>query len=930
MKSLLKDLFSRHCLVIFLALALISGCDSSADLTAQQHVDKAKAFIEKNDLNAATIELKNALQKDANMPEARWILGKTYLELGNGIAAEKEFTRAQSLGFTHPDFQRLNLQSQLLQREYKTVIERINAITESERSAGILVVQGNAYLGVGDTNSALNNFLKAQNLDSTNVDALSGLTRVAFINGQMEQADKYIEEAMALEPDNVEVWNLKGRSALFKNDPVAAEKAFSHAAKLAEHNLTAQFGLTRALLAQEKIEEAMVPIKAVESRFAKHPVTRYFRAYIALQNNEVEKAKDYLRTALQVQPNHPESLFMMSRILYGEGKLDQANEHITPYLQENPDNLAAIKLKSAILVNLNQPGKAIEMLEKTVAGNPDDPRLHALLGTTYVRAGNPERGIEILEEALAMAGGNAAELKTQLAIARLSAGATDMAISDLESAIELEPDFVNADILLILSHMRAGEYEKAATAAGNFAKKAPDNPMPFNLMGAAYMGMNEPGKAREKFNQALKLNPDYIPALSNLATLELREGQNEAAETRFLKILAIDPDNTKALVQMARLEAKRGNNDRIVDYLQRARASSDSAVEPRVLLGRYYLQTGQSARLFEVTSEAYELAPEAPDVLLLHGQALRLTGDIPASLNILGKLVDMLPKNPNANFQLGMTRLQAGDLEGAESAFNKTLELEPGHGGALNAAAKLALSQGNTDAAREYSARLKEIHPESADSHALEGDILLSENNPRAAVAEYEKAMEFADSNLLLTRLTEAYQQSGETDKAILAMDKWLNKNPGDVRINLLLARTYQEGNKLKEAMDIYEKILSGPDPDNIIALNNLAWLSIEEDLDYAQELASKANELTPDHPEILDTLGWILVKQGKTERGLVHLRAANAANPDSPQIQYHIAVALAEAGDNQQARETLARLLESDVKFSEREKAESLYNSLK
>ena len=48
---------------------------------------------------AATIQLKNALQKDASLGEARYLLGKIYLEQGDYPGAEKELTRAFEAGY---------------------------------------------------------------------------------------------------------------------------------------------------------------------------------------------------------------------------------------------------------------------------------------------------------------------------------------------------------------------------------------------------------------------------------------------------------------------------------------------------------------------------------------------------------------------------------------------------------------------------------------------------------------------------------------------------------------------------------------------------------------------------------------------------------------------------------------------------------------
>lgn len=69
-------------------------------------------------------------------------------------------------------------------------------------------------------------------------------------------------------------------------------------------------------------------------------------------------------------------------------------------------------------------------------------------------------------------------------------------------------------------------------------------------------------------------------------------------------------------------------------------------------------------------------------------------------------------------------------------------------------------------------------------------------------------------------------------------------------------------------------------DPKNAIALNNLALAYQQEKDPRALEFAEKAHGITPKSVEILDTLGWILVEQGNTARGLPVLQQAASLAP--------------------------------------------------
>ena len=65
-----------------------------------------------------------------------------------------------------------------------------------------------------------------------------------------------------------------------------------------------------------------------------------------------------------------------------------------------------------------------------------------------------------------------------------------------------------------------------------------------------------------------------------------------------------------------------------------------------------------------------------------------------------------------------------------------------------------------------------------------------------------------------------------------------------------------------------------------------------------------------PGDANYADTLGWILVQQGKIEAGLRQLREARLRNPGNAEIRYHLAFALAKIGRKAEAREELQAAL--------------------
>ena len=107
-------------------------------------------------------------------------------------------------------------------------------------------------------------------------------------------------------------------------------------------------------------------------------------------------------------------------------------------------------------------------------------------------------------------------------------------------------------------------------------------------------------------------------------------------------------------------------------------------------------------------------------------------------------------------------------------------------------------------------------------------------------------------------------------------------------------------------ALRRYEKLADSGNP---IALNNLAWLYNERGDARAVEVARRAAEVAPDNPDVLDTLGWVLVQQGgDPEEAVRMLRRSAELNPENPSVQYHLGVALRATGELEAARAALVR----------------------
>ncbi|MBF0559590.1 MAG: tetratricopeptide repeat protein [Nitrospirae bacterium] len=133
-----------------------------------------------------------------------------------------------------------------------------------------------------------------------------------------------------------------------------------------------------------------------------------------------------------------------------------------------------------------------------------------------------------------------------------------------------------------------------------------------------------------------------------------------------------------------------------------------------------------------------------------------------------------------------------------------------------------------------------------------------------------------------------------------------------------------------KEAINKYQEVLA-KDENYVPALNNLAYLYIQGggSKEAALELAIRAYKLIPKRPEVLDTVGYVMLKSGRKEDARKMLRNAAEQMPDNATVNYHLALAYKENGNKGLAIESLQKALKGGA-FKEANDASALLAKLK
>ena len=145
--------------------------------------------------------------------------------------------------------------------------------------------------------------------------------------------------------------------------------------------------------------------------------------------------------------------------------------------------------------------------------------------------------------------------------------------------------------------------------------------------------------------------------------------------------------------------------------------------------------------------------------------------------------------------------------------------------------------------------------------------------------------------------------KAGAPEAPLAVLNAGIESYPDSASLRYARSMLGQQQDNL-EMMEADLRAILQRDPNNATALNALGYTLADQTdrYDEAYELISRALELDPEEPAILDSMGWVLFRKGRLEEAIDYLTRAYAAFPD-PEVAAHLGEVLWTSGDTDKAR---------------------------
>ncbi|MDF1543854.1 MAG: protein kinase [bacterium] len=356
----------------------------------------------------------------------------------------------------------------------------------------------------------------------------------------VEVADEFIHDVTAYD------FYLKGKSYYQTNRP--------------EDLKFAQQMFTRALEVDPTLAVAHTGLSDV-----------YAFEYMAYYDRTPEKIAAALaeaEKAIQIEPTLPEAHRSLARYYMFTGEIDKSEVSLTMTIELNPKYAIGYRTLGWLYHARQDFVEATNWARKALSLAPTDLETHLLLGLLAIDQG-------------------------QLSVA----------VSTLQRAIELGPDYGRAHYQLGVAYNKLGVTEKAL-AAFNAAITHQGDPNSLIEAGYIHMIRKEYDKAREMFAKSIKNGHFGFAAQYWLGFSSLLQGNEETADEEFNQALEMvneydlkDPNNLPLVAYKGMILAGLKNRSAAILVLEQVENDPDLDPDSRYIVARAYALIDESERM---------------------------------------------------------------------------------------------------------------------------------------------------------------------------------------------------------------------------------------------------------------------------------------------------------------------------------------------
>jgi tetratricopeptide (TPR) repeat protein len=926
----------------------IEKLPASAQGTANCHLALGTLAVIQQDFARAETEFKAAVAADAKSGEALMALGSLYLARNDQAQAEAILKKGAELAPLRSALRLRYAEFRIragAEQEGKSLIEEIIKKAPDYVPAQVLLAQ--IAFAQGKTDECDSLLKKLIPRDPGNYDALLLRGNLSLAKGDSTNAVGYFEQLSKTFERDPQVQYRLAVAQLLNKEPIKANASLNRALLLNSNHVDAALIQAELNIRQGSPNPAIISLTQLLKRQPQIPRAYMLLADAHIVQNRPDDAIAVLRQLTQVLPKEPQAPLILGILLARQGRASDARQAFEKALEITPDSVMVIEQIVDLDLVEKQYLRAAERVKRQIAKSPKDAEPWLLDAKIEVAQANEAVNIEKAKT----------NAPPALRFANVPAAMphVDQAEKALLKAIELDPASRAPYLILGQLYVASNKHQQALDRLNNLAAKT-NEVTALMQIGLIHEAMTNYPAACEAYEKVIAVNPNFTPALNNLAYLYSEPlKQPDKAYAMADKARKLLPNDPSVADTLGWILFQRGDYGRALAMIQEAalKLAADPEVQIHLGMAHYMLAEEDPARV--ALQIAVQASKDFPGKEEGRRRLAMLAIDVKTAdagqVADLRKRLGESPNDPVAAGRLAAILERNGSFDQAVGIYESVLKINPKNASVLSRLAGLYANQLNKPAkALELAKEAHNLAPEDARMSHLLGRLVFQTGDHKWAaslleesarklpnepailydlawafyslgrVAEAETAMQrpalaasFASAveAKRFLAMTAASRNPAQPGQAASDLQKTLAAEPDYVPALYLAATVNEQQSKYKEAAALCDRILTRY-PLFAPATRNLALLYAEhlgEDA-KAYALAAKARESFPGDARLARALGILAYRQGDFSRSS-QLLAESARKADSDaEALYYLGMAQYRLKQTVQSKQTLQKAL--------------------
>jgi tetratricopeptide (TPR) repeat protein len=767
--------------------------------------------------------------------------------------------------------------------------------------------------------------------------------------GAFAEARKQAIAILEQVPDNDDAIILLGETVQTKEDIAHTEEQLQKLkapGRAAVHLALASLSARKGDLAS--VENEVQSALALEPKLIQ---AQLYMAAFATSKKDLTRAAAALKAASDLAPTRSPAHIKLAEFKANSGSIEEARTLLKEMIEKTPDYLPAWRSLAQMAFAEKKYDEALALLENVFGRDLSNLEARLLQAQIWLVKGDTKKAIEGLDR-LAKTYQSVPLVLYHLARAQLQDANPSQATLTLKQALEANPEYTEAILLLAEVNLRRADGEAVVAAMETLLKRRPNLLKAQLLLAEGYRSLGRLDAAADVFRRQIQSFPEDATAHFTLGMILRAKGDVATARTAFAKAQDLRPDDLAATFQLVELDLRLNDFDaahgRVRDQIKKMPSSAGAYfLEGKIFAAERDWKSAETALL-----KALELDVNALSAYEVLVSTYIAGNNLPQAIKSLEDLLVRKPGDERALMTAAFIYEKEKNFSKAREMYEKLLTANPEFVPALNNLAVLYAERFNLpDKAYEIARKARVLQPANPVIADTLGWVLYKRADYQQALALFvECAGKLPENAEVQFHLGMAYYMAGQTEDARVALQRAVNstaefrgkeeakdrlamlgrgaggspalsvgqlesllkEQPGDLVTKMHLAEAYEKQAEFAKAAAVYQEVLA-TNPKLLPALLRLAQLDLGPLQSHAKalELARRARDLAPNDRKAIETLGEAAYRTGDYSFAYSLLQEGARQPAAAPGVLHSFAWSAYFLGKVGQARETFRRLLE-------------------